>query len=258
MHVTVDTASSELTLVNGTEKEIFSFYSPQAFEILSKLWLKSGWSLKYAYTFTWLGWLGRPIIQLPEDMWRTQEVIYKLRPDVILETGVAHGGSLIYYASLCKLLGKGRVIGIDLEIRPHNRKAIEEHELFPLITLLEGDSISSPILEKVRKLIAPNATVLVFLDSCHEKAHVLKELELYSQFVPQGFYIVAMDGIMEDLYDAPRGGKDWKHNNPAEAAREFAAQHSEFIIEQPAWPFSESALTKNVTHCPDAWLKKVI
>jgi cephalosporin hydroxylase len=254
MEITIDTTSSELITTNGTEKEVIPFYSPQAFEILSKLWLKSGWSSKYIYTFTWLG---RPIIQLPEDMFRAQEVIYKLRPDVIVETGVAHGGSLIYYASLCKLLDKGRVIGVDIEIRPHNRKAIEEHELFPLITLIEGDSTSLAIVEQVEKLIAPNERVLVFLDSCHEKAHVLRELELYSRIVSQGSYIVAMDGIMEDLYDAPRGKEDWAHDNPAEAAREFTAQHPEFMIEPPAWLFNESPLTKNVTHCPDAWIKRV-
>jgi cephalosporin hydroxylase len=254
MQITVDTASSELTVTDGVEKEVLPFYSPQAFEILSRLWLKSGWSLKYIYTFTWLG---RPIIQLPEDMWRTQEVICRLRPDVILETGIAHGGSLIYYASLCRLLGKGRVIGADIEIRQCNRQAIEAHELFPLVTLLEGDSTSSEIVGKVEKLIEPNETVLVFLDSCHEKAHVLKELELYSRFVTPGSYIVAMDGIMEDLYDTPRGRTDWIHDNPAEAAREFAKQHPEFMIEQPTWAFNESPLTKNVTHCPDAWLKRV-
>jgi cephalosporin hydroxylase len=190
-------------------------------------------------------------------MFRAQEVICKLRPDFIIETGVAHGGSLIYYASLCKLLGKGRVIGVDIEIRPHNRKAIEEHELFPLITLLEGDSTTPVVFERVRKLITPDSTVLIVLDSCHEKAHDLKELELYSQLVSRGSYIVAMDGIMEDLCDVPRGKENWDHNHPAEAAREFAASCSAFEIEQPAWLFNESSLTKGVTHCPDAWLKRV-
>ena len=254
MQITIDTTSSELTVTGGTEKEKLPLYSPQAFKILSKLWLKSGWSLKYIYSFTWLG---RPIIQLPEDMLRAQEVIYKLRPDVILETGIAHGGSLVYNASLCKLLGKGRVIGVDIEIRPHNRKTIEEHELFPLITLLEGDSTSPSIFEQVKKLIGSDETVLVFLDSCHEKAHVLQELELYSQFVTNGSYIVAADGIMEDLCDVPRGQEDWDHNNPAEAAREFAKRHPEFVIEVPAWSFNESPLAENVTHWPDAWLKRI-
>src|ERR1044072_1413380 len=112
--------------------------TPEAFALLSKVWLRCGWDNKYVYSFTWMG---RPIIQLPDDMIRLQEVIYSVKPDVIIETGVAHGGSLIFYASLCKAMGKGRVVGIDIEIRPHNRQAIEAHELASFVTLVEGSSI---------------------------------------------------------------------------------------------------------------------
>src|SRR5678815_3421901 len=121
------------------EKQEYGIGSPEAFRILSKLWLRSGWDAKYVYSFTWLG---RPIIQLPEDLLRLQEVIYRVKPDVIIETGVAHGGSLIFYASLCKAMAKGRVIGVDVEIRAYNRSAIEAHELSSYITLIEGDSIA--------------------------------------------------------------------------------------------------------------------
>ena len=169
--------------------------------------------------------MGRPIIQLPEDVLRIQEVIYRVQPDVIIETGVAHGGSLIFYASLFKAMGRGRVIGIDIEIRPHNRRAIEAHEMKPLITLIEGSSIEPSIVEQVRALITPGETVLVLLDSNHTKAHVLAELEAYGPFVTPGSYIVATDGIMKEVAGAPRTGPDWDWNNPLDAAREFAAKH---------------------------------
>src|SRR5947208_912335 len=125
MKLTLDTAAKTLLMETEQGKRELSLYSDEAFELISDQWLKVGWNQKYPYTFSWMG---RPIIQLPEDMIRIQEVIYRVRPDVIVETGVAHGGSLIYYASLCKAMESGRVVGIDIEIRPHNRKAIENHE----------------------------------------------------------------------------------------------------------------------------------
>jgi cephalosporin hydroxylase len=180
----------------GAVEVEYGIGTPGAFRILSQLWLRSGWDNKYVYSFTWLG---RPIIQLPEDLIRIQEVIYSVRPDVIIETGVAHGGSLIFYASLCKLLDKGRVVGVDIEIRPHNRAAIESHFLSPYITLIEGSSIDRSVVSRVRELIKPDETVMVMLDSCHTKSHVLSELEAYGPLVTPGSYIVAMDGIMEHL-----------------------------------------------------------
>src|SRR5205085_5384989 len=144
--------------------------TPEAFRIISDLWLRCGWDNKYVYSFTWLG---RPIIQLPDDLIRIQEVIYTLRPDVIVETGVAHGGSLVFYAGLCKALDRGRVIGVDVEIRPHNRQAIESHALSSFITLIEGSSIDPAIINRVKSQILPGERVLVLLDSCHQKAHVL-------------------------------------------------------------------------------------
>src|SRR3954468_7792383 len=136
MRLTIDTDAATLTVEKGPEPaQTLPLYSTQAFELLSEQWLKVGWNEKYVYTFSWLG---RPLIQLPEDVIRIQEVVYRVKPDVIIETGVAHGGSLVLYASLCKAMGRGRVVGVDIEIRPHNRKAIESHELSELITLVEG------------------------------------------------------------------------------------------------------------------------
>jgi len=248
--VEIDTAARELT-VDG---ETHALYSDEAFRVLSDLWVKVGWNQKYSYTFSWLG---VPIIQLPEDMIRYQEVVARLKPDVIVETGVAHGGSAIYSSSLCRMLGKGRVVAVDIEIRPHNRKAIETHPLADLIALIEGSSTAPTVVEAVKAHIHPGETVLVVLDSNHSYAHVRAELEAYAPLVTPGSYIIATDGLMRNLTDVPRGSPQWARDNPAQAAIDFAAAHAEYVVEQPGWPFNESTLTDNVTHWPDAWLRRV-
>ncbi len=256
MKLIIDTVEKTLTCradITEHNDRVLPLYSKDAFELLSQQWIKVGWDQKYVYTFSWMG---RPVIQLPEDLVRTQEVLYRIKPDVIIETGVAHGGSLIYYASLCKAMGKGRVIGIDIEIRPHNRAAIEAHELSPLITLLEGSSTSPEIVQRVKSLVAPGETTVVFLDSCHTKQHVADELEAYHNLVTPGSYIVATDGVMQDLHDVPRGDPEWSWDNPTAAAVEFSQRHPEFSVEQPHWPFNESALSQNITHWPGAWLRR--
>jgi cephalosporin hydroxylase len=253
MKLIVDTEAKTLTEEEKGHVRQFDLYSKEAFERLSRQWVRVGWNQKYPYTFSWMG---RPIIQLPEDMIRTQEVIYRVKPDVVVETGVAHGGSLIFYASLLKAMDKGRVIGIDIEIRPHNRKAIEAHELAEHITLVEGSSAAPQTVNAVKKMIKPGETVLVILDSNHTKQHVADELAAYHDLVTAGSYIVAADGIMKDLYDVPRGSPDWKWNNPTAAAAEFAQQHPDFELAQPKRPFGESDLTENITHWPGAWLRK--
>ena len=253
MKVTVDGDRVAVFGADGVRDE-YDIGSPEAFRILSKLWLRSGWDVKYVYSFTWLG---RPIIQLPEDLLRLQEVIYRVKPDVILETGVAHGGSLVFYASLCKAMSKGRVIGVDVEIRPYNRSAIEAHELFPYITLIEGDSIDRSIVEQVKAHVKPGESVMLLLDSNHTKDHVLAELNAYAPLVTQGSYAVAMDGIMEELVGAPRTHPDWTWDNPRQAALEFVTAHPEFEIEEPSFLFNESAIVERVTYWPSAFLKRV-
>lgn len=242
--------SSSVVRHNGRE---LALESPEAFELISRAWLRAGWDTKYVYGFSWLG---RPVIQLPEDMLRIQEVIYDVKPDVIVETGVAHGGSLIFYASLCTAIGKGRVIGIDIEIRPHNRAAIEEHRLSPLISLVEGSSIDGDIIKTVKNRIGSAETVLVLLDSNHLKDHVLSELEAYSSLVSPGSYIVACDGIMQQVVGASRTAEDWTWNNPISAVNEFVANHPEFECVEPVWPFNEGRITERVTYWPQAFLRK--
>jgi cephalosporin hydroxylase len=245
-------SSSEhaITLSDGTK---LSLDDPRAFTVISDAWIRAGWDTKYVYGFSWLG---RPVIQLPEDMLRIQEVIYDIKPDVIVETGVAHGGSLIFYASLCTAIGKGRVIGIDIEIRPHNRTAIEEHRLSTLISLVEGSSIDADIVLSVKDQIGAAETVLVLLDSNHLKDHVLAELEAYSPLVSPGSYIVACDGIMQQVVGAPRTSEDWSWNNPISAVQEFIATHPEFECVEPIWPFNESLIKDRVTYWPKAFLRK--
>lgn len=253
MKLIIDTDNETLTQEIEGKKIVVPLYSKEGFEIISLQWIKVGWNEKYQYNFSWMG---RPIIQLPEDMIRIQEAIYQVKPDVIIETGIAHGGSLVYYASLARVMGKGRVIGIDIEIRPHNLKAIKDHELASLITLVEGSSTDPNVVAKVKKLVNPGESVLVVLDSCHTKDHVADELEAYHTMITPGSYIIATDGIMKELYDVPRGKIEWKSDHPAAAAASFAARHPEFVLEQPKWPFSESNLTENITHWPGAWLRR--
>ena len=254
MRITIDTEARRLTLEGDHEVRTLDLYGREAFEAISSLWLKTSWNQKYSYTFTWLG---RPIIQHPEDLVRLQEVIYSVAPDVVVETGVAHGGSLVFYASLLKAMGRsGRVIGVDVEIRPHNRRAVETHVLAPMITLIEGDSVAAETVATVRKLIRPTDTVLVVLDSDHTKTHVLAELNAYHAMVTPGSYIVATDGIMRDLHDVPRGRPEWREDNPAAAAEDFAASQPEFALEAPAWRFNESELERPVTCWPSAWLRR--
>jgi cephalosporin hydroxylase len=255
MKLTIDTESNELTIEEHQATRALPLYSPAAFDILSRHWLTVGWTQKYTYTFTWLG---RPIVQLPEDLIRVQEVIYRVQPDVIVETGVAHGGSLVFYASLCKAMNRGRVIGVDVEIRPHNRRAIEEHELFAYISLIEGNSTDTAVLELVRASIRPGENVLVLLDSCHTKAHVLEELRGYGPMVSRGSYIIAADGIMKYVAETPFAPASWSWDNPQQAASEFLEEHPEFTCEEPPLVFNESPLARRATtYFPSAFLKRV-
>ncbi len=253
MKLIIDTDSQTLVTEDHGQRASVDLFSKSAFELISQQWLKVGWNQKYPYVFSWLG---RPIIQIPEDLIRVQEVIYQVKPDVIIETGIAHGGSLVFYASLCKAMDKGRVIGVDVEIRPHNRRAIEAHELFSLITLIEGSSIAPETVTQVKAQIQAEESVLIILDSNHTKQHVQQELEAYHALVTPGSYLVATDGSMRELCDVPRGKPEWRWDNPAAASREFVQQHPEFVLEQPPWPFNESELSENITHWPDAWLRR--
>ena len=196
MKMTIDTVARTAEIDDAGSHRRLDLYSPDFFAEISALWIKTGWVQKHSYAFSWLG---RPIVQLPHDVIRLQEVVWRLRPDVIVETGTAHGGTAVLLASLCELVGNGHLISIDVEIRPDNRAAIEDHPMFDRITLIEGDSTAPEVVQQVRAQIGDGERSFVLLDSDHSYAHVTKELEAYGPLVSADSYIVAADGVMRDL-----------------------------------------------------------
>lgn len=185
---------------------------------------------KYSYNFTWMG---RPIIQYPQDIIAMQELIWSIKPDLIIETGIAHGGSIIYYASLLELIGKGEVVGIDIDIRKHNREKIEEHPMFKRIHMLEGSSVTEEMVERVKPFAKDKETILVCLDSNHTHEHVLSELNYYAPFVTPGSYIVVFDTIVEDLPESYLPNRYWSiGNNPKTAVKEFLKNNTDFVVDE--------------------------
>lgn len=186
---------------------------------------------KYPYNFDWLG---LPIIQFPQDIVAVQEIIWETKPDIILETGVARGGSLILSASILHLLNRnGKVIGIDVDIRPHNREAIESHPLAFRINLIQGSSTDQKIIDSVKKYINPTDKVMVILDSNHTHEHVFQELKLYSPLVTQNCYLIVMDTIVEDMPKNYFSDRPWnKGNNPKTAVHEFLKTCDRFVIDE--------------------------
>jgi cephalosporin hydroxylase len=221
-------------------------YSEEGFEALAQLWTRSGWERKLSYEVTWLG---IPIIQLPEDIVILQELVWKLAPDVIVESGVAHGGALILYATILELLRRGRVIGIDVEIRKYNRLAIESHPLSDRIMLIEGSSTDPGVVQQARSLVSPGDRVMVLLDSDHSADHVRQELELYAPLVTPGSYLVVFDSVMRLVRDAPRGREEWGRDNPLTAVEEFLAAHPEFVQDHA---YERLA----VTYCQGGFLRR--
>jgi cephalosporin hydroxylase len=254
MKLRIDTDAEVVEVEEPAGRRSVAFADPEAFALVSEAWRRLGWDHKYVYRFTWLG---RPIIQLPEDVMRLQELAFRTEPDVVVETGVAHGGSLVLFASVCEALGHGRVVGVDVEIRPHNREAIEAHPLASRITLIEGSSTDAATVERVRVEVRDAERVLVLLDSNHTRAHVLDELRLYGGLVPVGSYVVVADGIMRDLVGAPRTEDDWRWNNPAAAVDEFLAETDLFTREQPRPVFDEGTADTDPTYFPGGWLRRV-
>ena len=204
---------------------------------------------KYSYNFSWLG---RPIIQHPQDMVAMQELIWTVKPDLLIETGIAHGGSLIMYASILELIGSGQVLGIDIDIRQHNRVEIERHPMFKRITMLEGSSTSDDVARQVRVFAQDCGKVMLVLDSNHTHDHVLRELELYSSLVSKGSYCVVFDTVIEDMPEGSYPDRPWeKGDNPKTAVWEFLRTNQRFKIDQS---IPNKLL---VTVAPDGFLKCV-
>ena len=186
----------------------------------------------YRYAYNW-SWLGRPAIQFPQDLMALQEIIWRTRPEVIVETGIAHGGSLVFSASMLALLGGEReAIGIDIDVRAHNRAAIEAHPLAPHITMIEGSSVDETIAERVRERVA-GRTAMVVLDSNHTADHVARELALYAPLVRAGFFLVVMDTVVEYQDAASIVDRPWgPGNNPMTAVDAFLAREPRFAIDE--------------------------
>ena len=210
---------------------------------------------QYSYNFSWLG---RPIIQYPQDMVAMQELIWSLRPDLIIETGIAHGGSLIFSASMLELNAacggpaEAQVVGVDIDIRPHNRAAIEAHPMFRRITMIEGSSVDPGIVSQVAALASGRSCVLVCLDSNHTHEHVLAELNAYAPLTSSGSYCIVFDTIIEDLPEDMYPDRPWgPGNNPKSAVHEFLRNHPEFQIDKRI----DHKLLVSVA--PDGYLRRV-
>jgi cephalosporin hydroxylase len=215
---------------------------------LSRVWMREAGRLKYSYNFTWMG---RPTIQFPQDLMAMQEIIWRVRPRLIVETGIAHGGSLIFYASMLELLGNdGLVIGVDIDIREHKRRELEAHPLFKRIRLVQGSSIDPATVAEVHRLAGDRQPAIVTLDSNHTHAHVLGELEAYCDLVHEGSYLVVFDTIIEDLPAGWFTDRPWdKGNNAKTAVHEFLRNHPRFTIDRQM----EDKL--QITVAPDGFLR---
>ena len=207
---------------------------------------------KYSYRFKWLG---RPIIQLPQDIVAIQEIIWEVSPDYVIETGTAHGGGLVLYASILECLGRGKVLGIDVDPREENMKALEHHPLRHRISVIKGDSVDPQILDAVKDWVCPLPdTTLIILDSLHTRDHVLQELRLYAPLVSVGSYIIVMDTVIEYLPPNSFPDRPWDiGNNPATAVRQFLLEggSKEFEVD---WSIEEKLL---ITAAPGGFLRRV-
>jgi cephalosporin hydroxylase len=217
---------------------------------MTRTWFNRSCEHKYSYHFTWLG---VPIIQYPQDIVALQEIVWRVKPELIIETGIAHGGSLVLSASLLEMLGgEGRVVGVDVDIRAHNREVIEAHPMMKRITLIEGSSLAPETVARVAELAKGKSPVLVILDSNHTHAHVLEELRLYSPLVTQGSYLIVFDTVIEDMPESAFPDRPWgRGNNPRTALRKFLETDKRFVRDE------EMAQKLLISVAPDGYLKCV-
>ncbi|MCT7974883.1 cephalosporin hydroxylase family protein [Laspinema olomoucense] len=237
------------------ENNIAGLSGDRDIQALSRIWSRETNQNRYTYNFSWLG---RPIIQYPQDIVAMQELIWGVQPDLIIETGIAHGGSLIFSASMLELNEicggpqEAEVLGIDIDIRPHNREAIQAHPMFKRISMIQGSSIAPEIIEQVKAKAVNKKKILVSLDSNHTHDHVLAELEAYAPLVSVGSYCIVFDTLIEDLPDEMFGDRPWgKGNNPKTAVWEYLKTHPEFEIDKI---IPHKLL---ITVAPDGYLKRL-
>jgi len=246
-------------------ERVSRFAADDEFKALAGQFVRSSAALKYMYNFFWMG---RPIIQYPQDIVAFQEVVWSVKPDLIIETGIAHGGSLILSASLLTLLdycdaveagaaldprrSRRKVVGVDIDIRPHNRAAIEAHPMSGKIHMIEGSAIDPAIVDQVRSHVGEGQKVLVSLDSNHTHDHVLAELEYYAPLVSPGSYCIVFDTLIEDMPADAYPDRPWgPSDNPKTAVREYLASHPEFEIDHSMHDKLQ------ITVARDGWLKRI-
>ena len=211
--------------------------------------LKESIDSRYSYNFKWMG---RPIIQYPQDIVIMQELIWDIQPDLIIETGIAHGGSLIFYASILELIGKGEVLGIDIDIREHNKKEILQHPMSKRIKMIQGSSIDPAIVKQVRDYAQGKQTVMVLFDSNHTHDHVLEELRAYSDLTSIGSYCIVFDTVVEDLPKGRYSDRPWDvGSNPKTAVFEFLKENDDFVIDK------QIDYKLLISVAPDGYLKRL-
>ncbi|UJB33831.1 cephalosporin hydroxylase family protein [Chromobacterium sp. Beijing] len=247
------------------EQNIQGLAGDQALQQLSRTWTRDVARHKWSYNFAWMG---RPAIQFPNDAWAMQELIWQVKPDLIIEAGIAHGGSLVYYASLLAMLDmseavesgaacdpkstRRKVLGLDIDIRSHNRAAIESHPMANWIQMIEGSSVAPETVAKVRDIAKGHRRILVSLDSNHTHEHVLAELKAYAPLVTAGSYCVVFDTIVDDMPAELSTDRPWgPGNNPKTAVREYLADHPEFEID------ADIHHKLLITVAPDGYLKRI-
>jgi cephalosporin hydroxylase len=221
-----------LKFFSERKSDISKMYSDKKFFLLSIKWIKESIKYKYNYNFTWMG---RPIIKYPNDMVVIQEIFWKVKPDLVIETGIAHGGSIIFSASLLKMMGikKFKVIGIDIDIRKHNLKEILKHPMKKHLKLIEGSSVDKKIFNKIKSYAKNYKKILVILDSNHIHNHVLEELNIYSNLVSKNSYIILPDTYIEYLPNGTFPNRPWgKGNNPLSALKVFLKNNQKFKIDK--------------------------
>lgn len=241
-----------------------AYAADAGFQQLSRQWLQKSMADKYVYNFDWLG---RPIIQYPQDMWAVQELIWRVRPDLVIETGIAHGGSLILSASMLAMLdmcdaieagttldprqSRRKVLGLDIDIRAHNRVAIESHPMASRIQMIQGSSIAPEVVQQVREVARGHGRVLVFLDSMHTHEHVLAELDAYAPLVSPGSYCVVFDTFVDDMPPGFFADRPWDvGNNPKSAVRQWLPGHPEFEVD------AQMEQRLQVTVAPQGFLRR--
>jgi cephalosporin hydroxylase len=242
-----DTEAFKLERINNIKK----IEKNRKIQSLAMRFMRESIPMRYSYNFDWLG---RPIIQYPQDVVAMQEIIWKVKPDLVIETGIARGGSLVFYASMLELIGgRGRVVGVDIDIRKHNKKEIEKHRMSKRITMIEGSSTDEGIVRRVGKIAAGYNRVLVCLDSSHSRDHVLRELKMYSPFVSRGSYLVVFDTIVKDLPKKFFRNRPWgPNNNPASAVAIFLRDNKNFIVDR------EVGTKLLITVAPGGFLKRIL